>query len=113
GVLIEAHSERELDVALAAEPSAVGVNSRDLDTFTIDRDLAERLVALVPPGVPAVAESGIETRADVMRFAAAGADLVLVGTAVARSSDPTAAVRDLCGVSRHERRLVARKGSVA
>jgi len=53
--------------------------------------------------VPAVAESGIETRADVERLAAAGADLVLVGTSVARSADPGAAVRELTGVPRKGR----------
>ena len=103
GVLVEAHDAVELDAAVAAGPTAVGVNSRDLATFTVDHGVAERLVARVPPGIPAVAESGIEGRADVERFAAAGADLVLVGTAVARTADPAAAVRALCGVPRRGR----------
>jgi indole-3-glycerol phosphate synthase len=103
GVLVEAHTAIELDAAVAAEPTAVGINSRDLATFTVDHRGAEPLVAQVPPGIPAVAESGIEARADVERFAAAGADLVLVGTAVARTADPAAAVRDLCGVPRRGR----------
>src|SRR6059058_5505247 len=80
GVLVEVHSEAELDLALA-----------------------ERLLARVPAGVPAVAESGIETRADVERLAAAGADLVLVGTSVARTGDPEGAVRALTGVPRKGR----------
>jgi len=54
----------------------------------------------VPRAIPAIAESGIETRADVERCAATGADLVLVGAAVARASDPAAAVRGLAGVAR-------------
>jgi indole-3-glycerol phosphate synthase len=103
GVLVEAHNDAELDAAVAAEPTALGVNSRDLATFTIDHAAAERLLARVPRGIPAVAESGIEQRADVERFAAAGADLVLVGTAVARAADPAAAVRALCGVRRRGR----------
>jgi indole-3-glycerol phosphate synthase len=103
GVLIEVHSEAELDAALSAEPTAVGVNSRDLGTFTVDLDVAERLVATVPPDVPAIAESGIATRADVERLAAAGADLVLVGASVARTDDPAAAVRALAGVRRQGR----------
>src|SRR5213595_2016037 len=57
GTLIEAHSEGELDAALAAEPTAVGVNSRDLDTFAVDLSVAERLLPLVPAKVPAVGES--------------------------------------------------------
>jgi len=103
GVLVEVHSEAELDLALAVEPAAVGVNSRDLATFAVDLGLAERLLARVPAGVPAVAESGIETRADVERMAAAGADLVLVGTSVARRADPEQAVRELVGVPRKGR----------
>jgi len=103
GVLVEVHSEAELELALAVEPAAVGVNSRDLGTFAVDLGLAERLVARIPPGVPAVAESGIESRADVERMAAAGADLVLVGTSVARTVDPEAAVRGLTGVTRQGR----------
>jgi indole-3-glycerol phosphate synthase len=99
-VVVEAHSEAELDAALGVAPTAVGVNSRDLATFAVDLALAERLLARVPPGVPAVAESGVETRADVERLAAAGAELVLVGTAVARNADPAAAVRALAGVPR-------------
>jgi indole-3-glycerol phosphate synthase len=102
-VLVEVHSEAELDRALAVEPTAVGVNSRDLATFAVDLGGAERLLASVPAPVPAVAESGIETRADVARLAAAGADLVLVGAAVARASDPAAAVRGLGGVVRSGR----------
>jgi len=103
GVLVEVHTEPELEAALAAEPTAVGVNSRDLSTFAVDLDLALRLVARVPRGIPVVAESGIEGRADVERFAAVGADLVLVGTSVARTTDPAASVRALCGVPRKGR----------
>jgi len=103
GVLAEAHTEAELDAALASDPTAVGVNSRDLATFTLDLGLAERLVARVPPGVVVVAESGIEARSDVERFAAAGADLVLVGASVARTGDPERSVRALCGVPRQGR----------
>jgi indole-3-glycerol phosphate synthase len=104
GVLVEAHDDAELDAAVELRPTAVGVNSRDLATFTVDHAVAERLLARVPPGIAAIAESGIEGRADVERFAAAGADLVLVGTAVARTADPAAAVRALCGVPRQQRR---------
>src|SRR3989442_6393 len=87
----------------AASPTGIGVNSRDLASFAVDLEGAVRLLARVPQGIPAVAESGIETRADVERVAAAGADLVLVGTSVARRDDPAAAVRALTGVRRIER----------
>ena len=101
--LVEAHTANELDVALAAGASIIGINSRDLDDFTIDHSLVERLLPRVPPNVTAVAESGIESRRDVERLARAGVDAVLVGTAVARSVDPRTAVADLVGVPRHAR----------
>jgi indole-3-glycerol phosphate synthase len=98
--LVEVHTAGELDVALAARPDAVGVNARDLASFTVDLRAAEGLVARVPADVPVVAESGIEGRGDVERMAAAGADFVLVGTSLARRSDPETAVRALTGVGR-------------
>src|SRR2546427_669490 len=103
GVLVEVHSVSELELALGVDPTAVGVNSRDLATFDVDLGRAEQLVALVPGGVPVIAESGIATRADVERMAAAGADLVLVGTSVARTAEPSEAVRALTGVVRRGR----------
>jgi indole-3-glycerol phosphate synthase len=100
---VEVHSAAELESALAVRPAAVGVNARDLTTFKVDLRAAEAVVARVPPEVPVVAESGIEARADVERLAAAGADFVLVGTSLARRSDPEAAVRALTGVQRTAR----------
>jgi len=101
--LVEAHDRAELDRALAVAPAAVGINNRDLTTFVVDPGVAEGLIPAVPAGTPAVVESGIEGRAGVERAAAAGADLVLVGSAVARSDDPERAVRGLCGVPRRAR----------
>ena len=103
GVLVEAHNDAELDTAVEVAPTAIGVNSRDLATFKWITGQPSASLARVPPGIPAIAESGIEGRADVERFAAAGADLVLVGTAVARTADPAAAVQALCGVPRKGR----------
>jgi indole-3-glycerol phosphate synthase len=100
GTLVEVHAEEELDAALAASPSALGVNARDLATFAIDMRGAEHIISRIPSGVVVVAESGVERRPDVERFAAAGADLVLVGTSVARQDDPEEAVRALVGVKR-------------
>lgn len=77
--LVEVHSELELERALDAGAGLVGVNARDLDSFAVDLELSERLIADVPDGVVAVAESGIRGEADVRRMAAAGADAVLVG----------------------------------
>jgi len=102
--LIEVHSAAELEPALAAAPGAIGVNARDLDTFTVDLRGAEAVIRTVPGNVPVVAESGIESRNDIERIAAAGADFVLVGTSVARQQDPEQAVRTLVGVKRQPRK---------
>ena len=98
--LIEIHSAAELEPALAAGPGAIGVNARDLSTFAVDLRRAEAVIRDIPRDVAVVAESGIESRAEVERVAAAGADFVLVGTSVARQQDPEKAVRALAGVKR-------------
>ena len=100
--LIEVHAEAELDAALAAKPAVLGVNARDLSTLIVDMRGAERVISRIPSEVVVVAESGVEQRADVERLAAAGADLVLVGTSVARQADPEEAVGALVGGKRQE-----------
>jgi indole-3-glycerol phosphate synthase len=102
-VLVEVHGAGELASACAAGATLIGVNSRDLDDFTVDLARAEALLRRVPAELIAVAESGIATRADVTRLAAAGADHVLVGTALSRLGDPQAAVRELSDVPRRAR----------
>jgi indole-3-glycerol phosphate synthase len=104
--LVEVHNEAELARAVAVNPSAIGVNARDLETLVIDPAVVDALLPAVPPGIPAVAESGLKLRADVERVAARGADAVLVGTAIAGAADPTVAARDLTGVVRVGRRWV-------
>ncbi len=101
--LVEVHTAAEVDVALAAGAPVIGVNSRDLDTFRLDLDGAWRLIERVPRDRIAVAESGLATVADVEGAAQAGADAVLIGTALSAAPDPGAAARALAGVTRHER----------
>ena len=101
--LVEVHTPGELEAALAVRPTAVGVNARDLATFTVDHRRAEGIIARVPAPIPVVAESGVESRGDVERLAAAGADFVLVGTSLARRGDAETAVRALMGVERIQR----------
>lgn len=96
-VLVEVHDRAELDRALALGATIVGVNNRDLRTFTIDRELAIRLRALVPPDRVVVAESGIRDAADVERLRAAGVDAMLVGETLMRAPDPGAALAALLG----------------
>lgn len=100
GTLVEVHGRAELPAALAAEPTAVGVNARDLDTLKMNRGLVEALVGEIPAGRIAVAESGLSARADIESVAASGADAVLVGAAIAGAPDPAAALRALTGVPR-------------
>jgi indole-3-glycerol phosphate synthase len=95
--LVEAHDEHELSTALAAGARVVGVNNRDLKTFTVDPLNCLRLRELVPPGVAFVAESGITCRADVVRLEQNGVDAVLVGETLMRASDRGAALRELRG----------------
>jgi indole-3-glycerol phosphate synthase len=102
--LIEVHDMQELDAALAADPEVLGVNARDLDTLAMNPEKAREIMRRVPAGVTLVAESGVENRQDVERLAEAGADFILVGTAVVRHDDPEQAVRALTGVRRHSRR---------
>jgi indole-3-glycerol phosphate synthase len=98
--LVEAHNAPEIATALDAGAAIVGINSRDLDTFRVDVQAAWGLFALVPRGIVAVAESGMASAADVSVAAAAGADAVLIGTALSAAADPAALARQLAGVRR-------------
>ena len=94
-VLVEVHDEAELDRALACGATLVGVNQRDLVTFQVDTDRAVRVAEAIPPGVVAVAESGVDGPAAAARLAAAGYAAVLVGETLVRSGDRSGAVRSL------------------
>jgi indole-3-glycerol phosphate synthase len=91
--VIEVHDAAELDRALAAGATIVGVNARDLESFDEDLGVSERLAARIPSGVTTVAESAIRTPDDARRMAHAGYDAVLVGEALARSDDPVGVVQ--------------------
>ena len=101
--LVEVHTRSELEIALDTETEIVGINSRDLDTFTIETETAWRLLGQVPGATIAVAESGLASQADVVRVARAGADAVLVGTALSGSQAPEKLLRELSEVERHDR----------
>jgi indole-3-glycerol phosphate synthase len=81
----------------------IGVNNRDLETLVIDPTTCDRIVPLIPSGIVAVAESGVQSRGDVERYAAAGADAVLVGSSISAAADPVAATLALAGVARRRR----------
>ena len=98
--LVEVRTEAELMLALELGARVIGINSRDLETLEVDAGVPERLLRLVPNGVIAVAESGIEGVGDVVDRARWGADAVLVGSVLSASDDPEAAVRALTKVER-------------
>jgi indole-3-glycerol phosphate synthase len=95
--LVEAHDGAEVERSLAAGATLLGVNNRDLDTFTTDLELCVRLAPAVPADVVYVAESGIRTADDVDRLGAAGVDAVLVGESLMRQPDLRAAAAALVG----------------
>ena len=94
-VLVEIHDEAELEVALAAGATMVGVNQRDLVTFQVDHERAVRMAGLMPAGVVRVAESGVRGPADAASLRAAGYHAVLVGESLVTSGDPAAGVAAL------------------
>ena len=98
-VLIEVHDRAELEQALALEPCVVGINNRDLATFTTSLETTLNLLDDVPDEVSVVTESGIHTPGDVCRMRDAGVHAFLVGTAFMRAVDPGAALQRLFGHS--------------
>ena len=92
--LVEAHSVLELQRAINLAAPVVGINARDLSTFDVNRDAQLELVRTVT-GRIVVAESGIETREDVLEARAAGASAVLVGSTLMRAEDPGAKLKEL------------------
>lgn len=99
-ILVEVRNETELDLALSLGAQIIGVNNRDLETLAVDTSTVDRILSLIPRSCCAVAESGFETRADVERAAASGADAVLVGSVLSRSAEPEEAVRSMAGITR-------------
>ena len=93
--VIEAHDAEEIARAAEAQPDVLGVNARDLTSFATDLTRLEGLVAVTPAGPVRLAESGIQSRSDVVRLQAAGYEAFLVGEALLRAEDPEQALRDL------------------
>jgi indole-3-glycerol phosphate synthase/phosphoribosylanthranilate isomerase len=109
--LVEAHDANELQRAVALEAEVIGVNARDLTTFKIDRAAQLELIArLRDHHVVIVAESGVHSRAQGAAAELAGADAILVGSALMRAEDPAARLRELlsrplvkvCGLTRQD-----------
>ena len=102
-VLVEVHDAEELDRARGSGARIIGINNRDLTTFSTDLGVSERLVADLPTDVITVSESGIRSGDEVVRLGRAGIHAVLVGETLLRADSPGDAVRDLAGHPRASR----------
>lgn len=99
--LVEVHTVEEADRALRAGARVIGVNARNLKTLEVDRSTFARIAPGLPSEVLRVAESGVRGTADLLAYAGAGADAVLVGEGVVTSGDPRSAVAELVTAATH------------
>ena len=90
--LVETHTEEEIARAVKAGAKIIGVNVRNLKTLEVNVETFAQLAPLLPPGAVIIAESGVESVAQVQSYAAAGADGILVGEALVKHADPQATV---------------------
>ena len=99
--MVECHTEEEVRRAVDAGAAVIGVNARNLRTLEVDRDVFKRLAPHIPDGVVRIAESGVRGPHDVIDYARAGADAVLVGESLVTGRDPRTAVADLVAAGAH------------
>lgn len=99
--LVEVHTEDEADRAMAAGARVIGVNARDLRTLEVDREVFERIAPGLPNDIVKVAESGVRGPHDLIRYASAGADAVLVGEGLVTQKSPRDAVAELVTAGSH------------
>lgn len=99
--LVEVHESSEVGRALDAGATVIGVNARSLKTLEVDRDTFARLAPMIPGTCLKVAESGVRDARDLIAYAEAGADAVLVGESLVTGRDPRAAVHDLVTAGAH------------
>ena len=96
-MLVEIHDEAELETALEAEATLIGVNQRDLVTFKVDHERAARMGGVIPDHAVRVAESGVRGGDDARSLEAAGYHAVLVGETLVTSDDPADEIARLIG----------------
>jgi len=93
--LVEVHNEAELETALNSKPDIIGINNRNLNTFTVDMETTRRLMPLIPRGTVVVSESGIKSREDMAKLKEWGVDAALVGEYLVTATDIAARMREL------------------
>lgn len=98
-ILVEVHSEKEIDMVGAVAPEIIGINNRDLRTFKVDISTTERLRKHIPEHVTCISESGIKNRADMERLQACGVDAALIGESLVTNDDPAGKIRELTGAN--------------
>ncbi|HEX5541684.1 MAG TPA: indole-3-glycerol phosphate synthase TrpC [Micromonospora sp.] len=99
--LVEVHDEEEADRALEAGAQVIGINARNLRTLEVDRSVFERIAPGLPNHVIKIAESGVRGPHDLIRYASAGADAVLVGEGLVTQKSPREAVAELVNAGNH------------
>jgi indole-3-glycerol phosphate synthase len=99
--LVEVHTEEEASRALDAGARVIGINARDLTTLEVDRSAFERIAPGLPSDTVKIAESGVRGPLDLIEYAAAGADAVLVGESLVTGADPRHAVAELVTAGAH------------
>jgi indole-3-glycerol phosphate synthase len=99
--LVEVHTEDEASRAVDAGARVIGVNARNLQTLEVDRSAFERIAPGLPSEIVKIAESGVRGPRDLIEYAAAGADAVLVGEGLVTKGDPRQAVAELVTAGSH------------
>ena len=103
--LVEVHNEAELGIALRSQASIIGINNRNLSTFTVDLTTTKRLRPLIPAGRIVVSESGIKNRNDMAKLRKWGVDAMLVGESLMSAADIGAKVKELLKLTVKKRGL--------
>lgn len=99
--IVEVHDEDEVERAVDAGARIIGVNARNLKTLKVDRDTFQQVAPEIPDHIVKIAESGVRGPHDLIAYANAGADAVLVGESLVTGRDPRTAVSDLVAAGAH------------
>ncbi|MEA3329051.1 MAG: indole-3-glycerol phosphate synthase TrpC [Candidatus Omnitrophota bacterium] len=96
-VIVEIHSEKDIEKLSQTDPLIIGINNRDLVSFEVNLDTTERLIRLLPKGKIIISESGVKTHQDVMKLKSLGVNAVLIGEGFMESEDISAKVKEVMG----------------